>query len=90
MATAHLPISSSFWQIYSRSKGSRLFLAFSLAFLGRKDDTERARTELLAAYPNISAELLLNQGWVFDREEVRKLFLDGFTAANVPFEYRSR
>jgi hypothetical protein len=68
----------------SRSEGSRLFLTFSLAFLGRKDDTERARSELLAAYPNISAELLLNQGWVFDREEVRKLFLDGFTAANVP------
>ena len=68
----------------SRSKGSRLFLTFSLAFLGRKDDTQRARSELLAAYPNISAELLLNQDWVFDREDVRKLFLDGFAAANVP------
>ena len=64
----------------SRSKGSRLFLTFSLAFLGRKDDAERARAELLAAHPNISAELLLNQGWAFERDEDRKLFLDGFAA----------
>lgn len=68
----------------SRSKGSRLFLTFSLAFLGRKDDVERARAELLAAHPNISAELLLNQGWAFVRDEDKKLFLDGFTQANVP------
>lgn len=68
----------------SRSKGSRLFLTFSLAFLGRKNDAERARAELLEAYPNISAELLLNQGWAFEREEDTKLFLDGFAAANVP------
>jgi TolB-like protein len=68
----------------SRSKGSRLFLTFSLAFLGRKDDLKRARAELLEAYPNISAELLLNQGWAFERDEDRKLFLDGFAQANVP------
>ena len=68
----------------SRSKGSRLFLTFSLALLGRKNDAERARAELLEAYPNISAELLLNQGWAFEREEDTKLFLDGFAAANVP------
>jgi TolB-like protein/class 3 adenylate cyclase len=68
----------------SRSRGSRLFLTFSLAFLGRKDDVERARAELLQAYPKISAELLLNQGWAFDRREDKKLFLDGFAAANVP------
>jgi TolB-like protein len=68
----------------SRSKGSRLFLTFSLAFLGREDDAERARAELLAAHPNISAELLLNQGWAFERDEDRKLFLDGFAQTNVP------
>jgi TolB-like protein len=68
----------------SRSKGSRMFLTFSLAFLGRKDDAQRARAELLTAHPNISAELLLNQGWAFERAEDKKLFLDGFVAANIP------
>jgi TolB-like protein/class 3 adenylate cyclase len=68
----------------ARSKGARLFLPMSLAFLGRHDDASRARTELLEHYPNISAELLLNQGWVFEREVDRKLFLDGFAAIDVP------
>jgi TolB-like protein/class 3 adenylate cyclase len=68
----------------SRSKGGRLFLAFSLAFIGREDDARRARDQVLAAYPNISAELLLNQGWAFEREEDLRLFVDGFLAADVP------
>jgi hypothetical protein len=38
----------------------------------------------LAAYPNISAELLLNQGWAFEREEDIRLFVDGFLAADIP------
>jgi TolB-like protein/class 3 adenylate cyclase len=68
----------------SRSKGGRLFLAFSLAFIGREDDARRARDQVLAAYPNISAELLLNQGWAFEREEDIRLFVDGFLAADIP------
>jgi tetratricopeptide (TPR) repeat protein len=67
-----------------RTRGGRLFLAFSYAFLGRKDDAERARAVVLEKYPNISAELLLNQGWVFARPQELKLFVDGFRAANIP------
>ena len=68
----------------SRSRGSRLFLAFSLAFVGREDEARRARDLVLAAYPEISAELLLNQGWAFEREEDLRLFVDGFSAADIP------
>lgn len=68
----------------ARSRGARLLLTLSLALLGRENETRRARTELLAAYPNISAELLLNEGWAFDRERDLQLFLDGFDAAGLP------
>jgi TolB-like protein/class 3 adenylate cyclase len=68
----------------SRSKGARLFLAFSLAFLDREEDARRARDEAIGAHPNISAELLLNQGWAFEREEDLKLFLEGFSAVDIP------
>jgi len=68
----------------SRSRGARLFLAFSLAFLGRETEAEQARDLVLKAYPNISAELLLNQGWAFERDEDLQLFLDGFRASELP------
>jgi TolB-like protein/class 3 adenylate cyclase/tetratricopeptide (TPR) repeat protein len=67
-----------------RTRVGRLFLAFSYAFLGRKDDAERARAIVLEKYPTMSAELLLNQGWVFARPQELKLFLDGFRAVNIP------
>jgi tetratricopeptide (TPR) repeat protein len=66
----------------ARSRGSRALLAFSYALLGRKDEAERARAELLAKYPKISAELLINQGWVYMRPE-EELLLDGFRTASV-------
>jgi hypothetical protein len=68
----------------ARTRGSRLFLAFSYALLGRKDEAERARAVVMAKYPNMSAELLLNQGYVFTRPQEEKLFLDGFRAAGIP------
>jgi hypothetical protein len=68
----------------SRSKGARLFLAFSLAFLDREEEARRARDEAIATHPNISAELLLNQGWAFEREEDLELFLEGFSAVDIP------
>jgi hypothetical protein len=45
---------------------------------------QSARTIVLQKYPNISAELLLNQGWVFGRPQEMKLFVDGFRATNIP------
>ena len=67
----------------ARSRGSRLFITFGYAFLGRHDETERARAELLANHPTMSAELLLNTGWVFVRPEDERLFLEGFQAAQL-------
>jgi tetratricopeptide (TPR) repeat protein len=67
----------------ARSRGSWLLLTFSLAMLDRKDDFQRARSALLAKYPSISAELLLNQGWSFSREKDRQSFLRGFEVSDL-------
>ena len=68
----------------SRSRGGRLFLAMSYAFLNRAQDAELARTELLVKHPTLSAELLKNQGWTFARPEDEQLLRDGFRAINLP------
>ncbi len=68
----------------ARSRGSRLYLTFSYALLGHREEAERARAELLAKYPTMSAELLLNTGWAFARPEDEMLFLDGFRATQLP------
>jgi TolB-like protein/class 3 adenylate cyclase len=68
----------------ARSRGARLFLAFSYALLGQHDEAERARAAVLAHYPTISAEHLMNQGWIFTRSQEQNLFLDGFRATNLP------
>jgi TolB-like protein/class 3 adenylate cyclase/Tfp pilus assembly protein PilF len=68
----------------ARGRGSRLFLCASYALLGQHDEAARARAELLAKYPSISAELMLNQDWAFARPQEENLFLDGFRAAGVP------
>jgi tetratricopeptide (TPR) repeat protein len=67
-----------------RGRGSRLLLTLSYALLRRQEEMARARTELLAAYPSISAELLMNEDWRFAREEEKALLLDGFRAAGLP------
>jgi tetratricopeptide (TPR) repeat protein len=68
----------------ARGRGSRLLLTLSYAMLGRANDTARARAELLAEYPSISAELLLNQDWRFGRPQEEALFLEAFRAAGLP------
>src|SRR5215472_12987417 len=68
----------------ARVRGSRLLLAFSYALLGQHDDAERARAAVLARYPTISAEQMLNEGFIFTRPQEQKLFLDGFHATNLP------
>src|SRR3546814_21063053 len=62
---------------------SDLLLTLSYALLGRVDEAAAARAELLAAYPSMSAELLLNQDWAFARTEEERLLLDGFRAAGI-------
>jgi hypothetical protein len=39
---------------------------------------------MLAHYPTISAEQMLNQGYVFTRPQEEKLFLDGFRTTYLP------
>jgi hypothetical protein len=52
--------------------------------LGREEAFAEARRTLLAAHPNVSAELLLNEGWVFERQEDQDLFLKGFEMSGLP------
>ena len=67
----------------ARGRGSRLLLTLSYALLGRTSEMELARTELIAKYPSISAELLLNQDYIFARQQ-EDLLLDGFRKAGLP------
>jgi TolB-like protein/class 3 adenylate cyclase/Tfp pilus assembly protein PilF len=68
----------------ARGRGSRLLLVLSYALLGNEREMVRARNELLANYPTMSAELLMNQEWVFARTQEEELFIEGFRAANLP------
>jgi tetratricopeptide (TPR) repeat protein len=68
----------------ARGLGSRLLLTLSYALLGRREETARARAELLTAYPWISAELILNRNYMVARAEDEALLLDGFRAAGLP------
>jgi TolB-like protein/class 3 adenylate cyclase len=68
----------------ARGRGSRVLLTASYALLGRQAELARAKADLLAHYPSISAELLLNEGWAFARPQEENLLLDGFRAANLP------
>ena len=61
-----------------------MLLTLSYALLGRDDEAARARGELLAKYPSISAELLINQDWLFARPQEENLLFDGFRAAGLP------
>ena len=68
---------------HSRSRGSVFMLAASYAFLGRAE-VEEARTAIVAKYGNVSAELWLNEGWVFGRQEEQDLFIESFRKVGLP------
>src|SRR5215469_88004 len=53
----------------ARGLGIRLLLTLSYALLGRKEEADRARAELLAHYPEVSAELLTSQDWILARDQ---------------------
>src|SRR3546814_1959568 len=65
----------------ARGRGSQVLLTLSYALLGRVDEADAARAELLAAYPSMSAEVLLNQDWDFARTEEETRPLAGFRPA---------
>src|SRR5262249_58085996 len=67
----------------ARGLGIRLMLTLSYALLGRKQEADRARTELLTNYPWVSAELLLSQDWRMAAAQ-EALFCEGFRVAALP------
>jgi hypothetical protein len=67
-----------------RSRSSWVFLAVSYARLGRTQEAADARAKLLKAFPEVSAERMLNEDYVYAREEDQDLFVDGFRVAGLP------
>jgi TolB-like protein len=58
--------------------------AASYAYLGRTEEAADARARLLSQYPDLSAELLLNEGWAFARQEEQDFFVDAVRRAGLP------
>jgi TolB-like protein/class 3 adenylate cyclase/tetratricopeptide (TPR) repeat protein len=68
----------------SRSRDSWVFLTASESRLGRIEDANAARVRLLQAFPDVSAERMLNEDYAFARKEDEDLFVDGFRVAGLP------
>ena len=67
-----------------RSRTSWVFLAASYARLGRTEEAAEARAKLLKAFPNVSAERMINEDYVYARKEDEDFFVDGFRIAGLP------
>jgi hypothetical protein len=59
-------------------------LAGSYGQLGRTEEAAEAKAKLLKAFPNVSAERVLNEDYVYAHEEDEKSFVDGFRVAGLP------
>jgi TolB-like protein/class 3 adenylate cyclase/tetratricopeptide (TPR) repeat protein len=66
-----------------RGRSSWIFLAASHARLGRTAEAAEAKAKLLKAFPNVSAERVLNEDYVYARKEDEELFVDGFRVAGL-------
>jgi tetratricopeptide (TPR) repeat protein len=62
----------------SREKFDRFFLAASYAFLGRTEDAERAKADLIAKNGAPVLEQFHNEGEVFARTQEMDVYRDGF------------
>ena len=67
-----------------RARASWVFLAASYARLGRTEEAAAAKAKLLEAFPNVSAERMLNEDYVYARKEDEDFFVDGFRIAGLP------
>jgi TolB-like protein/class 3 adenylate cyclase/tetratricopeptide (TPR) repeat protein len=67
-----------------RGRSSWVFLAVSYARLGRMEEAAEAKAKLLRVFPNVSAERVLNEDYVYARQEDEDLFVDGFRVAGLP------
>jgi adenylate cyclase len=67
-----------------RQRASWVFLTASYARLGRMEEAADARAKLLKAFPNVSAEWVINEDYVYARQEDEDFFVDGFRIAGLP------
>jgi TolB-like protein/tetratricopeptide (TPR) repeat protein len=68
----------------SRSRDSWAFLTASLARVGRAREQAEVKAKLLEAFPNVSAERMLNEDYVFARKEDENRFVEDFKFAELP------
>jgi TolB-like protein/class 3 adenylate cyclase/tetratricopeptide (TPR) repeat protein len=67
-----------------RGRDSWVMLAGSYGQLGRTEEAAEARAKLLKAFPNVSAERVINEDCVYARQEDEDFFVDGFRVAGLP------
>ena len=67
-----------------RGRDSWVMLAGSYARLGRTEEAAEAKAKLLKVFPNVSAERVINEDYVYARQEDEDLFVDGFRVAGLP------
>ena len=67
-----------------RGRDSWVMLAGSYAQLGRTEEAAAAKAKLLQAFPNVSAERMLNEDYVYALKEDQDFFVDGFAVAGLP------
>jgi TolB-like protein/class 3 adenylate cyclase/tetratricopeptide (TPR) repeat protein len=67
-----------------RGRDSWVMLAGSYARLGRTEEAAHAKAKLLKAFPNVSAERVINEDYVYARKEDEDFFVDGFRVAGLP------
>ena len=68
----------------NRSRDSWVFLTASQSRLGRPQEADAARARLLQAFPDVSAERMLNEDYAFARKEDEDFFVDSFVVAGLP------
>jgi tetratricopeptide (TPR) repeat protein len=67
-----------------RGRSSWVFLTASYARLGKTQEAAEAKAKLLKAFPNVSAERVINEDYVYARQEDEDFFVDGFRVAGLP------
>jgi TolB-like protein/class 3 adenylate cyclase/Tfp pilus assembly protein PilF len=67
-----------------RARSSWVFLTASYARLGSMEEAAEAKAKLIKAFPNVSAERVINEDYVYARKEDEDFFVDGFRVAGLP------
>jgi hypothetical protein len=67
-----------------RGRDSWVMLVGSYARSGRTTDAAGAKAKLLQAFPNVSAERVVNEDYVYARQEDEDFFVEGFRIAGLP------